>query len=1265
MKICHFCSVSFVYIVIESQFDCFTPLIKGNNPMLKEEKDRRGSFWATYYTTACSNLINVIKYAGGNRQAKKGRSEQDVAKIDTLDDRGNWAIEKSIAIRTLRKSSASLVEKQRVVRELESCLPFLKNLHAYCKDKLNYNPKVLDDPKCVLNEDEKKQSPDFYYSNYADLVMGFVNLLYEIRNYFAHYEHRPVEIPFVRWLEPNKGEGKQDKKDEANAESNKAPKTASFSSPRSDRTPFIIRYLGVLFDANIRSVKQRHYKNEGADDSAFIRFRRYDGLDGNKKVKPNPEFAFNFYQDGELTPAALTFIVSQFLEKADANKVLSSNGIDTKYYSIMMLLGFPNPTPDMEKRIRRVFTIHSASLPHPRVETADMMSNQTLGLDILNYLHRCPAELFDMIPPAMQEALRQESDTQDPCQDVYFKRYKSRYVHLALSSLDRLGYLDNIRFGVNMGTYYFGKHSRKVIDGTTMDDRRLTKSVYWYTRIQDAVKYYLDRQSSLYCTPEGKAKTPDVYRTEMFPQYIVEDNQVPLKITSSKVREFPHPELDETGKTAPHNLAPDAWLSTYELPIILFLCAIGDGRANTRIVKYVELWKKFISKLAQADDGELQTLLSKENNRYLEFRKDVRGEEKINIEDLPNSIRHYVLNKTIKPLYKNSQGDELTSSQTAQIWIENQIGRTQRMLDSYEKAVQRGVKLGRIQRSNYSDGRLATWLLQDIMYLQKSNKDKDDKFGKVKSSPDYCALEAFLRILSQNPGNLSSMLSAARIMDYKDFDHPFIRETIQSFNSGAFVTTKDFYMRYLQKRLEWLKSEAVLKNWADVVYPLRRLDQRNDRINCAKAANGEMEYIRGIAKKLVNEPVNLPRYLFDDLVKEAAKKANIEIPERANSTWLIMKYNSMESKSTDGQDVQGFYYWDYYFNCEPFKKLFHFLLGNPNLIRSNAQKLNEWQSKFKQFDKTQLAVIIKNALKDKAESEEKSVLMRLFHQFKETEKNIRHCIVEDISLQYAMQALLSDIPREELQLSQVQIQENDPEAIAAAPLELKPSEKRNPMLNQLVEMEQRLAVPDPEKPKSSIGQFRIYGTMKRKKYGDFLRLANDPRLPSLMRWYLKMGKQEIDDKTLKRDFEEFDRCYRLSMFRFIYDFEKKNIEKQGLKLEGNDLIDFDAIVESTGLPLAEVQILNISRNGAAHQYYPEYRVRKADENKVTPDELAKLQSELEQFNAQIIDQFKKSGGTFISAVLAQVANRFESPADRPQTAPVKPNKAKSGNRKRK
>ena len=48
----------------------------------------------------------------------------------------------------------NLVEKQRIVRELENCLPFLKNLHDYCKDKLNYNPKLLDDPNCVLDEDE-------------------------------------------------------------------------------------------------------------------------------------------------------------------------------------------------------------------------------------------------------------------------------------------------------------------------------------------------------------------------------------------------------------------------------------------------------------------------------------------------------------------------------------------------------------------------------------------------------------------------------------------------------------------------------------------------------------------------------------------------------------------------------------------------------------------------------------------------------------------------------------------------------------------------------------------------------------------------------------------------------------------------------------------------------------------------------------------------------------------------------------------------------
>lgn len=1239
--------------------------------MLKEEKERRGPFWATYFTTACSNVVNVIKYVGGNRQTRKGRSEQDVAKIDILDDHGDKVIQDSKALKALRDPKTSIVEKQRIVRELENCLPFLKNLHEYCEDKLGVDPQLIDKPDCSVNTDESK-TVNFYYNNYADLVMGFVNLLYAIRNYFSHYEHSPITIPDVRWFEPNKKD-KKDKKedkplnqDDANANANNTRTTASSNNVNSIKIPSIVRYLGVLFDANIRTVKQRYYQGEGADDALFIKFRRYDGLDGNKKVKANPDFCFGFYSDNELTPAALTFIVSQFLEKADANKVLSSNGVDLTYQpSIMMVLGFPNPDPDMEKRIRRVFTVHSAKLPHPRVEAADMMSDQTLGLDILTYLHRCPAELFDMIPPSLQETLRQEPNPQDPYQDVYFKRYKSRYVHLALSALDRKRYLENVRFGINMGTYYFRKHERTVIDGTVIEDRRLTKTVYWYTRIQNAVEYYLNRKDELYCTPEGVAQTPAVYRTEMFPQYFVDNNAVPLKIIPDNTKELAHPELDQTGEKKPRNCTPDAWLSTYELPVILFLESLGFGGVNKRIVDYIKQWRTFISRLAQADDSELPSLLSSENNRYLEFQKNVRGRGKINVDDLPKQIRHYVLNGALKPLYTSAQGVVLTSNQAAQIWIDNEIKKTERLLEAFQNSSERGVKLGRVTRSNCKDGRLATWLLKDFMYLQKSNKNKDDKFGKVVSSPDYCALEAFLRILSQNPGNLSSMLSAARIMDQKDFDHPFIRETIQSFKSNVFVTTKRFYVRYLQKRLEWLKSDDVSQRWAEVVYPLRRLDQRNDNLNRANAVHGEFDYIRNIAKELVNKPVNLPRSLFDDLVvKAVTDKFKIDIPDRVNSAWLIRKFNSMESKSPDGKDVQGFYYWEYYFNCEPFRKLFRFLLGNPDLVRSNAQTLNLYQSKFKQIDKSQLAVILKNALKDKADSDEKDVLTHLLHIFKETEKNLRHCIVEDISLQYAMQALLSNIPREELQLYQIQIQENDPQAIAAAPLELKPSEKRNPMLNQLVEMEQRVSIPNPEKPSKSIGQFRIYGTMKRKNYGNFLRLANDPRLPSLMRWYLKLGKQEIDDKTLLRDFEEFDRCYRLAMFRFIYDFEKRNIKSSALKLDGSDFISFNTIVESAELPYTDCLILNISRNGAAHQYYPEYRVLKKDEKDFTPEQLEKVQRGVEQFNSQIIEQFNQSGGTLISAILAIVNKRFESQPESQQTAKSNPRKAKKPKQKR-
>lgn len=90
-----------------------------------------------------------------------------------------------------------------------------------------------------------------------------------------------------------------------------------------------------------------------------------------------------------------------------------------------------------------------------------------------------------------------------------------------------------------MGQYFSAVHRRRLIDGTTIDDRRVGKRIFWFERIQNAVERYRAERlqpNSKYFVPQDEGETPPEtdYRVDAYPRYHIKNQQLRLRLVNSQ-----------------------------------------------------------------------------------------------------------------------------------------------------------------------------------------------------------------------------------------------------------------------------------------------------------------------------------------------------------------------------------------------------------------------------------------------------------------------------------------------------------------------------------------------------------------------------------------------------------------------------------------------------------------------------------------------------------------------------------------------------------
>ncbi|MDO5582354.1 MAG: type VI-B CRISPR-associated RNA-guided ribonuclease Cas13b, partial [Planctomycetia bacterium] len=946
------------------------------------------------------------------------------------------------------------------------------------------------------NEKRNLSSGEFW-----DIFEHYAKYLFAWRNYYSHSEHNKPDV----------------------SEYNKE----------------ISIFTCIVYDASVNIMKQRFYSK--TDEKSFnSTFRRLNGLQKEtKKPKENPSCLFQLLekdQNGNLLPSeeGRNYILSFFLGK--------------KYVSEMIDHLLP---AESEQKIacKRLCIIHAALPPQPRLECGDSLTPQTLGMDILNHLHKVPRDLFDLMSPKIQNHFRILSD--DKLTESLMRRAKKdRFPELALSYLDLKGKFKNIRFMINMGMYYYRCYPKKnLVDGSDLEERRIGQLLFAFERIQTAREQWIkDRESSdespsLYWMPKPDQTPPEVYRVDMEPKYYIKENTIGISLRGSASA---FPEIQKGQKV--RNASPDCWLSIYELPMMLFLVCKGDPNAVENLIKeYCAGWNLLLNDIIAQKEIPADSLFK---DKY-----------KLDLRDLPDDLSNYI--KTGKRKVKQPSPDDLVKKRAG--ILRERAEHTLLALKN-ENENNEIFKPGKKRVRRFTAGKIAMILTRELVQYQKSNANKPH-MGKI-TSPNFMALQSALALFNENKDSIERIFIKAKLYNNPKYSHPFLYRVLAKKNNNLY----DFFRIYLECKISYLK-DAENDGGKDVhIF-------RHYYANALRKS--DPEDIARYAEELRKSGFCLPRNLFKDLIEKKVRgecpdalKKEEEVAEKKgrklNSSYLMMIWHREKRK-----DAFQWFYDDQYrdpAHTGEFETLFNITGTEPLRDQKASRKKIQTASEKELFPALQSWNRRKNENEINAKRES---LYRSLETLAEKEKDIRFSRTEDIALILTVSDLLADLNQDSLLLKEIK--------------------QGNHLLDQTVQFSLPFLIPkDQDNPAF---QCKIIGEMKLKNFGNYHRLVNDLRTSSLMRaLYITSGKTEITVDELEGEFQKYDHA-REKIFELVLELERAVLSTpEGEKLKNRPdtlkigYIHFSTICNILSIPDYKKRIILLTRNAFAHHHYNVFTV---------------------------------------------------------------------------
>ena len=892
-------------------------------------------------------------------------------------------------------------------------------------------------------------------------------------------------------------------------------------------------------------------------------------------VRDKPDYFYGLKKaDNSLSDIGIIFFICLFLEKRYAAMFLDA------------VKPWPKEFDEAERKaVLEVFSVFHIHLPRERYDST--RPEYALGLDMLNELQKCPAELFDILPVKSRDALSVDIQVQgdDVVQDdgvtvkggkVQMKRVRDRFAPLAMQYVDKYKMFDKLRFMVHLGNYRFKFYMKQCIADEGPDTLRiLQKEINGFGRIDEIEAARKKRYSKYFKTTVTKKNDKDVevkelvpdstdsapYMTDSKAHYLFDNNRIGLRFIDDGGVFLP--EITNQGLAVSSGkdiklLSPQAWLSVYELPGLLF---------------YQHLYKKYKGNLDfDSPEDVIKAYITAYENLFSAISGgsfDGWDEHKyapLVLGDLPVKMRKFIMNPkmTHSALFEKKSRDR----------IKEMYEWTLREQKGFETKLSKlSSKDNKFNKKHYVDlrpGAIASRLVRDILYFAPPSEEKDKM-----TSANFNSLQSALTLPGIATSKVKSMLKGLR--------HPFVIKALDSYRGNEFGVYS-FYIVYLQKRREYLMP--LLSCNKDSLADLPFLHATRIRWQDRNEA-----YIKELAGRY--EQFELPRGLFTAATKELLAAEGIVFAEPEGERSLAMA-NLINLYFTEvlKDNNQAFYRWKRHYRVfdmlageKSGNQLVHKFL-DPNLLAkkmrvrktlvpSDYMLEKAFSSVNQTLDRNHKLNLYKGGLKDPRVLENaRQMLKSAYEEYDDNERILRRYSVQDKVLYLLAKDILLDI------------EGIDDNAISSFKLKDIMPGKENTILELLVPFVIILQIDGVQVTIKQKDMIKI------KRYGEFFRYNSDTRLKSLIPYLIrKDGEQatvsvELDRDALEEEFSKYD-LSRVKVMRMVQALEQSILSRAQETVPAEIRENFNKLVSKVGKIPYESQgrvLINI-RNSFCHNEY--------------------------------------------------------------------------------
>lgn len=748
-------------------------------------------------------------------------------------------------------------QEARIIRGLEKAFPFITPLSRAIMD--------------YADEDERRPQPSKTQQNtllpaqYARLFKDAAWLLHQLRNSLTHA-----------------------------------------GQPLPELEPGQVRLTEKLFDAAVRSIKVRHQYAEA--DMKHLRrrisnprhFRHNKDQAQEEKSIANPDFKSLTDQQGRFTQEGMVFFLCLFLSRHEG------------YQLLQQIPGFKDERNQVRQAKPRVFTRFYLHLPHARLDTQTPTNPNTLALDMIGELARCPQELYERLPPREQTQYqispdeqaetdafpsRQEAEGNDGENTLLFIRHQERFTPLMLNYLEQSQAFQKLGFQVDLGDFYFAAYPKTLYthdpELRTEEIRRLKKKVLTFAHLNTLAAWpkpqvwqALERTN---CTEDH----PGPYIVKTQPHYHLPDDNIALgQINPDAI--YPNleekPDAPEKRYIPPTNPKPDFYLSRHELaPLCFYQMLQKKHGRGTRLESLLFQYQSAI-KAVFADIRENKTLfqgcvpdLQALDARLAETPRYHYGDPQeqsfpLVARNLPEVLQHYLLGRSAgqSPLQQAHNTLALLQEDTR-----HRLKHLKRQTQA-ESRTNRN-RPGDARQRLPKAGNMADFLARDILRLQPAYRADDPRKA---GSLLFAELQTRLAFYGRDKAMLPQLCRNMGLIESEN-PHPFLAELLQRIFPG----TIGFYKAYLEQRQSYLEAIRNTLRTEEQLASCSWLPQRE--------TPREYEAVCRHIDKLGETPINLPRSLFLapclHILRQIENaypglKAALQGMERFNGTYLVQLY---------------------------------------------------------------------------------------------------------------------------------------------------------------------------------------------------------------------------------------------------------------------------------------------------------------------------------------------------------------------------------------